>query len=151
MEDYQLNWCKFILQPQYTDNPRTSVKESLQMRFKAVVKKFSCNQPRESKMLWGFFHVYTMQKQVGCFNHRVVTMVADELKKQWLWELYFAQGNPRGSFPVHLNNHNTLTCLAELTVSCNTSAMMLWDIMPAAEGAFGALVNNPSSNTHLWH
>ena len=26
----------------------------------------------------------TLQKQVGCFNHRVVTMVADKLKRQWL-------------------------------------------------------------------
>ena len=29
-------------------------------------------------------HNYTLQKQVGCFNHRVVTMVADKLKRQWL-------------------------------------------------------------------
>jgi len=29
----------------------------------------------------------TLQKQVGCFNHRVVTMVADKLKRQWLWEV----------------------------------------------------------------
>jgi len=29
---------------------------------------------------------YTLQKQIGCFNHRVVTLVAD---KQWLWEFYF--------------------------------------------------------------
>ena len=27
---------------------------------------------------------YTLQKQVGCFNHRVITMVADKLKRQWL-------------------------------------------------------------------
>ena len=26
----------------------------------------------------------TLQKQVGCFNHRVVTLVSDKLKKQWL-------------------------------------------------------------------
>jgi len=26
----------------------------------------------------------TLQKQVGCFNHRVVTMVADKLERQWL-------------------------------------------------------------------
>ena len=28
--------------------------------------------------------VVTLQKQVGCFNHRVVTMVADKLERQWL-------------------------------------------------------------------
>ena len=26
--------------------------------------------------------IATLQKQVGCFNHRVVTMVADKLKRQ---------------------------------------------------------------------
>ena len=26
----------------------------------------------------------TLNKQVGCFNHRVVTKVADKLKRQWL-------------------------------------------------------------------
>jgi len=30
----------------------------------------------------------SLQKQVGCFNHRVVTMVADKLKRQWLWDVY---------------------------------------------------------------
>ena len=36
---------------------------------------------------WQQFAVnHTLQKQIGCFNHRVVTLVAD---KQWLWEFYF--------------------------------------------------------------
>ena len=26
----------------------------------------------------------TMQKKVSCFNHRVVTLVADKLKRQWV-------------------------------------------------------------------
>ena len=26
----------------------------------------------------------SLQKQIGCFNLRVVTMVADKLKRQWL-------------------------------------------------------------------
>ena len=30
-----------------------------------------------------------LQKQVGCLNHRVVTMVADKLKRQWLPEVFF--------------------------------------------------------------
>ena len=29
-------------------------------------------------------HQITLKKQVGCFNHRVVTTVADKLKRQWL-------------------------------------------------------------------
>ena len=40
-----------------------------------------------------FIH-YITAKQVGCFNHRVVTMVADKLETQWLWEVrfwYYAQ------------------------------------------------------------
>ena len=28
--------------------------------------------------------VGALQKQVGCFNYRVVTMVADKLERQWL-------------------------------------------------------------------
>ena len=31
-----------------------------------------------------FFMKKKMQKQVGCFNLRVVTMVADKLKRQWV-------------------------------------------------------------------
>ena len=31
----------------------------------------------------------TLQKQVGCFNHRVVTLVADKLERQWLQEVFF--------------------------------------------------------------
>ena len=34
------------------------------------------------------WHSWTT-KQVDCFNHRVVTMVADKLKRQWLWEIHF--------------------------------------------------------------
>ena len=35
---------------------------------------------------------HTQQKQIGCFNHRlrVVTLVADKLKRQWLCIVYFA-------------------------------------------------------------
>ena len=29
--------------------------------------------------------IYSLQKQVSCFNHRVVTMVADKLKIEWLY------------------------------------------------------------------
>ena len=31
----------------------------------------------------------SLQKQVGCFNHRVVTLVADKLERQWLPEVFF--------------------------------------------------------------
>ena len=33
-----------------------------------------------------------LQKQVGCFNHRVVTLVADKLERQWLPEVFFGMG-----------------------------------------------------------
>ena len=36
-----------------------------------------------------YVRTYTLQKQVGCFNHRVVTLVADKLERQWLREVYF--------------------------------------------------------------
>ena len=31
----------------------------------------------------------SLQKQVGCFNHRVVALVADKLERQWLLEVCF--------------------------------------------------------------
>ena len=33
--------------------------------------------------------VDTLQKQAGCFNHRVVTLVTDKLERQWLLEVCF--------------------------------------------------------------
>jgi len=29
----------------------------------------------------------SLQKQVSYFNHRVVTLVADKLERQWLWDV----------------------------------------------------------------
>ena len=37
----------------------------------------------------GSHSVSTLQKQVGCFNHRVVALVADKLERQWLLEVCF--------------------------------------------------------------
>ena len=34
-------------------------------------------------------NLYTLQKQVGCFDHRVVALVADKLERQWLLEVCF--------------------------------------------------------------
>ena len=31
----------------------------------------------------------SLQKQVGCFNHRVVALVADKLERQWSLEVCF--------------------------------------------------------------
>ena len=33
--------------------------------------------------LWHTLYI-TLQKQVGCFNHKVVTLVADKLERLWL-------------------------------------------------------------------
>ena len=39
-----------------------------------------------------FSHDYTV-KMIGCFNRRVVTLVADKLRRQWLWEVYVGIGD----------------------------------------------------------
>ena len=60
---------------------------------------------------------FSLQKQVVCFNHRVVTMVADKLKGQWLWEGCFGWlktyliRQPNRQLPSSSYNHNTLTKL----------------------------------------
>ena len=43
----------------------------------------------------------SLQKQIDCFNHRVVTMVAVNLKRQWLCIVYFADciRQPERKFP----------------------------------------------------
>jgi len=33
--------------------------------------------------------IYSTVKTDWLFNHRVVTLVADKLRRQWLWEVYF--------------------------------------------------------------
>ena len=33
--------------------------------------------------------LHALQKQVGCFNHRVVALVADKLERQWSLEVCF--------------------------------------------------------------
>ena len=39
------------------------------------------------KCVWNV--ITALQKQVGCFNHRVVALVADKLERQWLLEVCF--------------------------------------------------------------
>ena len=53
--------------------------------------------------------VIALQKQVGCFNHRVVALVADKLERQWSLEVCFdvelktnCIRQPQSYFPVHL-------------------------------------------------
>ena len=43
----------------------------------------------------------TVQKQISCFNHRVVTLVADKLRRQWLCNVNFANciRQPERKFP----------------------------------------------------
>ena len=62
----------------------------------------------------------TLQKQVGCLNHRVVTLVTYQLGRQWslleywLWELYLSIGSirqPERQLLSSSYNHNTLTTL----------------------------------------
>ena len=69
------------------------------------------------------YHAYTslsmhisLQKQVGCFNHRVVTMVADKLKRHWLRGLLLVFKpkcikQPNKQLPSSSYKHNTPTTL----------------------------------------
>ena len=61
--------------------------------------------------------VYCLLAQLHCKNNlvvltRVVTMVADKLKKRSSWKRYFGQSNcirkPKGQLPNSSYNHNTL-------------------------------------------
>ena len=53
--------------------------------FHQIKKVFSL----ESFLLYSSCQAIALQEQVGCFNHRVVILIADKLEKQWLWELCF--------------------------------------------------------------
>ena len=61
---------------------------------------------------------------IDCFNHRVVTMVADNLKRQWLCIVYFANctRQPRGSLPDHHwscifeRGHTCTWCIKEYAI-----------------------------------
>ena len=46
----------------------------------------------------------SLQKQVGCFNHIVVTLVADKLERQWLQEVCFGMDVQRQS---EMQQHNS--------------------------------------------
>ena len=41
------------------------------------------------RSFWGCQELYHCKKKVGCFNLRMVTLVADKLERQWLREVYF--------------------------------------------------------------
>ena len=53
----------------------------------------------------------TLQKKSGCFNHRGVTMVADELEKRGYWKVWKTNclGQPERQPVKSSYNHNTLT------------------------------------------
>ena len=58
----------------------------------------------------------TLKKQVGCFNHRVVTTVADKLKRPGYERFALVLENncirqPNRQLPSSSYNHNTLTTL----------------------------------------
>jgi len=42
---------------------------------------------------WSASRAYITEKTSCCFNHRVVTTVADKLKRQWLWKVCFGTRN----------------------------------------------------------
>ena len=45
-------------------------------------------QCTESNVKPVFITSHELQKQIGCFNYRVVTLVAYKLERQQLWEVY---------------------------------------------------------------
>ena len=63
----------------------------------------------------------TQQKQIGCFNHTVVSLVADKQMRQWLCTVYFAnciRQPERGSFsdllqPQSCRYSNYWSCIFE--------------------------------------
>ena len=80
--------------------------------------------------------VVTLQKQVGCFSHRVVTLVAHKLERQaggtvvyFGWRLI----NPEGSCPCSSSyNCNTLTTHAQnICEHCkNKSVVLTAELLP---------------------
>ena len=67
----------------------------------------------------------TQQKQIGCFNHREVTLVADKLKRQWLCIVYFAncmrqpeRKLPRPSTTLSCTYSNHQSCIFERGHTC---------------------------------
>ena len=51
------------------------------------IKKTKAQEQGIIRLLSGFFTA--LQKQIGCFNHWVVTLVAAKVRRQLLWEVYF--------------------------------------------------------------
>ena len=49
----------------------------------------SCNAFAIFMLTIRHYKFTALQKQVGCFNHRVVALVADKLERQWLLEVRF--------------------------------------------------------------
>ena len=83
----------------------------------------ACKQPLTRIMQ--VLTIVTQQKQIGCFNHRVVTLVADKLKRQWLCIVYFAncirqpeRRLPRPSTTLSCTYSNHQSCIFERGHTC---------------------------------
>ena len=59
--------------------------------------------------------LYILQKQVCCFNHQMVTLIADKLERYWFQVLSHPE-----RLVLNSCNHNTLTTLR----SCEESLQM---------------------------
>ena len=54
--------------------------------YKRVKSKAFVNSWQEC--MWRGYHIYiTAKTHIACFTHEVVTLVADKLRRQWLWDL----------------------------------------------------------------
>ena len=67
------------------------VKKSHEGSYRCVVSNLAGSQTSTPSKLsvgksltFSYSYIIILHKQIGCFNSRMVTLVADKLKKQWL-------------------------------------------------------------------
>ena len=85
--------------------------------YKRVKSKAFVNSWQEC--MWRGYHIYiTAKTHIACFTHEVVTLVADKLRRQWLWDLTLLTAcimQPESQLPwckttwcSSSNNHNNI-------------------------------------------
>ena len=69
-----------------------------------IYEKLQYNSLERGSLTLAPMILHALQKQIGCFNNGVVTLVAGKQKRRWLCTVYFADyiRQPRGSFPNYL-------------------------------------------------
>ena len=103
--------------------------------------------------LQSYGYMHALQKQIGWFNHRVVTLVAGKQKRQWLCTVYFAdyirqleRKLPRLSCNQHLAVSNHWTYVQQQPRSCRYTEH-LWvshQLLSTASSLWSVMVVTPS-------